>query len=407
MVNHYANIPNNGNGLRHYNLAKQLVLKGYDVTIFRASAAHNYDFNNITDKTLYVEDTVDGVKFVSIRAISYKGNNHKRVYNILQFCHNFKKAGKILGDKNPPDVVIGSSMHPLALYAAASISKRYKCRYIEEIRDLWPETLLSIRPGFNKAILKMLYRTERKLYLKADKLIFTIAGGYDYLAERGWSTDFDPLNVYYLNNGIDLDQFNENIKKYPFADSDLDDKRLFKAVYTGSIGHVNNIGLLIETAKILSQKKYDDIKILVWGDGPELSNAEKEVEENNISNIIFKHAVVKKYIPSILSKANLSLMHNEELPVHRFGTSQNKKFDYLAAGKPIISTAKSGYDILEKRKAGLTLEMPTADLLADAIIYFRNLNETEYAEYSNNALELAREYDFKMLVNTLISAIED
>lgn len=406
IINHYAGIPNIASGARHFNLAKQLVKKGYDVTIFLSSAMHNVDYNSITDGSLYVEDMFDGVRFVSVRTMSYSGNNHRRIINILQFWSRVKKVAKIIGKYNSPDVVIGSSMHPLTLYAGAKIAKHFNCKYIEEIRDLWPETFLSLRPNFNKSLLKFFYNKERNLYRKADKLIFTFEGCYEYIVERGWQGDFVEDDVYYINNGIDLESYRDNLDNCRIDDVDLDDERSFKAVYTGTIGLVNDIDMLVKAAEILKDRGYDDIKILVWGNGPELGRLEAEVSERGLDNIVFKHHVEKKYVPYILSKSDVSLLHNKELPVHRFGTSQNKKFDYLAAGRPVISTAKSGYDVIKENSAGVTLDSPTAENLVEGILYFYDLPKDEYAEYCANALELAAGYDFAVLSDILVVAIE-
>lgn len=406
IINHYAGIPGISSGSRHFNLAKQLVKRGYDVTIFLSSAIHNIDYNNIVDGALYKNEEFEGVRFISVKTTSYSGNGYKRIMNICQFYVRVKKVATIIGADEPPDVVIGSTMHPLTLCAGAKIAKKFCCKYIEEIRDLWPETFLSLKPNFNKHLLNFLYNIERKIYGKADILIFTFEGGYDYIVERGWQKYFPKSNVYYINNGIEFDSYRYNLDNYSIEDSDLDNDKIFKAIYVGTIGVVNNIDLLVDAAEILIYKGYEDIEILIWGNGPELSRLETEVSNRGLDNIKFKHNVEKKYIPYILSKSNVGLLHNRELPVHRFGTSQNKKYDYLASGRPVISTGKSGYDTIEKKKAGVTLDYPTPECLVDAIIKFYQMPKSQYNQYCKNALDLVKEYDFAILVDILIDAIE-
>ena len=59
-------------------------------------------------------------------------------------------------------------------------------------------------------------------------------------------------------------------------DEDLNNNTLFKVVYVGSIRGVNNLTLLVDTAKKISDKR---IKILVWGDGDNLQALKRRVKE--------------------------------------------------------------------------------------------------------------------------------
>ena len=64
-----------------------------------------------------------------------------------------------------------------------------------------------------------------------------------------------------------------------FDDPDLKDETKFNVTYVGTIRPVNNVGNLLDVAKILATKcGYDDVQFLIYGDGVELSaicNAEE------------------------------------------------------------------------------------------------------------------------------------
>ena len=72
----------------------------------------------------------------------------------------------------------------------------------------------------------------------------------------------------------------------------------FKVVYTGTVRPVNNVGNLLDTAKLLKDKK--DIQFLIFGGGSELEKLQQRVKDEHIDNVIFKGFVEKKYIPYIL-----------------------------------------------------------------------------------------------------------
>lgn len=235
-----------------------------------------------------------------------------------------------------PDIIIGSSAHPLAALAELKLAKKYKCQAIIEVRDLWPESFVAY--GImkkNNPILKLLYEGEKWIYKNADKIIFTMEGGRDYIIDKKWDTEhggpIDINKVYHLNNGVDLDEFNYNKEHYILNDKDLNDKNTFKVIYTGSIRRVNNLNIILEAAKLI---KEPDIKFLVWGEGDERVKLQQQCQEEKITNLVFKGYVDKKYIPFVLSCADVNLLHCELTPIMRFGMSLNKLFDYFAAKKP-------------------------------------------------------------------------
>ena len=106
-------------------------------------------------------------------------------------------------------------------------------------------------------------------------------------------------------------------------------------VYIGSIRRVNQLGALLDAAKQVTDPT---VHFLVWGDGDQRAALERRVQEEGITNVIFKGKVEKKYVPDIVTKADLNLIHgsNDGRSCCVFGISTNKMFDCLAAGKPIL-----------------------------------------------------------------------
>ena len=93
-------------------------------------------------------------------------------------------------------------------------------------------------------------------------------------------------------------------------------------------------------------KKESKIKLLIWGEGDYREALMKRCDELGLDNIVFKGRVEKKYIPYIVSRADVNLMHGKITGLLRFGISLNKLFDYLAAGRPIFSDLYTEYDLV-------------------------------------------------------------
>ncbi len=406
LFNHYAVPPRFYPLARPYNFAKYLLENGYNVNIFAASKVHNSDVNLITGNEKLRNEIIDNINYIYLRTNDYSGNGLARIINMIQYTIGlFKVTKKFI----QPDVIIATSVHPLTCVAGIRLAKKLKCKCIIEIADLWPLGLIEF--GLLKKqslVAKLLYKLERWIYKNADSIIFTMEGGKDYIIDNGWEKKgVDLAKINYINNGIDIDIYNKQKSEYIYTDSDLDDKNIFKILYTGSLGKANSLNYLVEAAKILNSKGYSNIKFIVFGAGYMKKELEKFCEDNNLRNVIFKGKVDKKFIPNILSKSNLNIFTGQPFDLYKYGLSLNKMFDYMAAGKPIISNIKCGHDNLEKYHCGVTVDGGSAEILAAGILNFYNMSSDEYDKYCENALNAAKEFDFKNLTKKLVRVIEN
>ena len=400
LINHYAVPPRYYPLARQNYFAKYLMRAGHEVTIFAASTVHNSDLNLIEDDTPYREDVVDGVHYVLIRCKSYHGNGVSRILNMLEFA---RKLPGVCNKYPRPDAIVATSMPPMSCAAGIKLARKYGCRGIAEIADLWPESIVAygIAGPRNPAVL-YLRRLEKWIYKKADAVVFTMEGAYDYILEQGWEREIPRSKVHYINNGVDLEQFRYNREHFTVDDPDLTDPDTFKVIYTGSIRKVNNLGLLLDAAKAVRDPR---VRFLIWGDGDEREALQQRVAEENISNVVFKGRVEKKCVPYITSCADLNIAHNTPSSLFRFGISFNKLFDYLAAGKPVLSDFPCPYNPAVLLHASLCVDDPTAQNIAQAVTQVAAMEREQYNELCSNAEKAAVEYDFRNLTNKLLQVI--
>ncbi|URN82963.1 glycosyltransferase family 4 protein [Acetobacterium wieringae] len=330
---------------------------------------------------------------------------------MLTFYKNlFPVAKEYARINGKPDLILASSVHPLTLIAGIQIAKKFKISCICEVRDLWPESIVAYS-GLKRTSLvaKILYRGEKWIYKRANKLIFTMEGGSDYIIERGWNKEqggtIDLKKVYHINNGVDLDVFKENQTVYKFEDLDLDNEKTFKVIYTGSIRLVNNVKSIVEAAQVVKKESPNAIIFLIYGDGSDRKNLEDFCKENNINNVVFKGYVNKNRIPYVLSKSNLNIIHFEDNQIKKYGASLNKLFEYFASGKPTVSDCEFGYDLIKRYNCGMVVDQADPEQLAQAIIEFSNMPKKQYEEYCKNALAAAYDYDYQRLTEKLIELI--
>jgi len=413
-MNHYASNMYRDKAGRHYWFAQQLIERGYDVTVFCSTTLVSGEELLSTGKDKLVEKETDGIPFVFVKTIPAQGNGIKRVENMGLFYKNLFPATKTYAKEHgKPDVIVASSVHPLTMVAGIQIAKKMKIPCICEIRDLWPEAIFSFGKTTEKSLLgRVLIKGEHWIYKKANALIFTKEGDTDYLKERKWTTaqggDIDLAKCHYINNGVDIAACEERSQTMQLDDPDLNDETKFNITYVGTIRPVNNVGNLLDAAKILKDKNgYEDVQFLIYGDGTQLAELQERVTNEHLDNVKMKGFVNRQYVPYILSRSSINMLNYAQNQYNwTRGNSSNKLFEYMASGKPIISTVHMGYSIIKRYNCGVELDEDTPEALVEQIIHFHDMDASEREQIGKNAREGANDFDFSVLTEKLIKVIE-
>lgn len=414
IMNHYATTMYRDKAGRHYWFSKKLEEYGYSVTVFCASTFLNSNDVIDTRDKKWIQKTDEEIPFVFVKTTPYTGNGIDRVKNMVYFYFNLKKAAREYANENgKPDVIIASSVHPLTMVAGIQIAKRLEVPCICEIRDLWPETIFSFGTVKEKSLFgRILVAGEHWIYKKASALIFTKEGDTDYLREHRWTLeqggDIDIKKCHYINNGVNISEFNRQISEEILEDEDLNNTGVFNVTYVGTIRPINNVGNILDTASIIKkQARKEKIQFLIYGEGVELESLRKRVVVEELGNVKLKGFVEKKYIPYILSKSSVNILNYSQTKYNwTRGNSSNKLFEYMASGKPVISTVKMGYSIIKHYNCGIELTKDTPEVLADEIIRFYDMPKEKREQMGRNASNGAEDFDFNVLTKKLIKVIE-
>lgn len=386
-------------------LSQRLEERGYIVFIICGSSDNKGGKNRIEGNRAFEYVESDGAKFYVIKTSNYR-RSYGRVVVALQFQDRIWR----LRDKMPKPDIIVSDFAGLFGNVFLRWKKKYKTKIIYDILDLWPEGFVAM--GYMKAdslIAKILYDMEHKSYREADGIIFSMQGGRDYIIDKGWSKEFggdvDTSNIGYLNNGIDLETVDSQKLKFALNDPDLDSGK-FKIIYLGSVSVMNGLDALVETARILQARGITNIVILIYGYGNQEEKLKQMVADYGLTNIKFKGRLDKRYAMNVLSRGNLNIFTFRDSYLWKYGISPNKLFMYFASGRPILSMIRPAYDLVEEKKAGISVNNKP-EIVADTIIQFSQMDKLEYEKYCQNARKTAKEYDYKNLVNVLIDKIEE
>ena len=395
---------------RHYWFAKKLEENSSDVTVICASTFHNNLEGVDTKGNTFIVKMDKNTPFVFVKTRPSVGNGIDRVLNMLIFYKNlFPTAEGCSKINGKPDVIVASSVHPLTMVAGIKIARKMNIPCICEVRDLWPEAIFSFGKVKENSIFgKLLIAGEHWIYKNADALIFTKEGDTDYIKDKKWDIenggDIDLRKAHYINNGVNLSVYEKQIKDNVLDDEDLESGP-FNVTYAGAIRPVNNVGNILDAAKLLSS--YGKIKFLIYGNGNQFDELSERIKNENITNVKLKGFIDRSYIPYVLSRSSVNVLnYSQEKFNWTRGNSSNKLFEYMASGKPVISTVKMGYSIIDKYKCGIELENSTPEELADAVLKVYQMAPEEYFAMGMNAKKGAADFDFNELIKKLINVIE-
>lgn len=405
IVNYYAGTPATAGNPRYLKLAKHFMDAGHEVITINAGRTAKISDSEFKGGN-FVERQYDGFRFVHVRVPDFKGNGPKRMYSIWKFAQTILKGHKQF---ERPDVIL-QNIHPPFDYPIVKLAKKLKCKYIAEAWDLWPEFFVTM--GLVKRsnpAMKVAYAIEKRYYYAADDIIFTFLGSFDYLKRHGWMKEqggkIDPAHLHYINNGIDLEEFEKNKVAYPRKDEDINDSNLTKIVYLGSINKANNVKTLVDAAaKMHDMPNY---RFFIYGDGKYRPELEQYVKDNNIDNVVFKETRIPlEECAWVVSQATVNVM-NYEKGFGQFGVSSGKLFQYLAAGKPIVCNIDIPYDnVIKDNDLGVCRDIETAEEFAMAVRSLAEQPQASYDAMCERVREVAKRFDYKVLAARELEIIE-
>lgn len=386
--------------------AQYLRTQGFDAVIISGSFLHNTEINLIEDKSQYkCVEYENGQKFIHIKTSKYKSNGIARIYSIVEF---YIRLWFYASRFEKPDYISHLAAVPFG-NITYFLAQRFGAKFIVDIVDLWPESFVAYGLISKKnPLVKMAYWAEYWLYKRADLLIFSMEGGKDYIVEKKWAKhqggQIDTRKVHYINNGVDLGEFDYNKVTYKIHDQDLENPNIFKVIYIGSIRLANNLMQLIEAAKQLKSKP--DIKFLIYGDGEDRASLERYCKDNQLENVVFKQKWVElKYVPYILTKSSLNILNYKPSSILRFGGSQSKSFQYMASGRPICANVNMNYCPIKRYNIGVAKEFEDAKEYANTILSFYQMEYDKYDLICQNARKAAEDYDYKRLTEKYIKLL--
>jgi len=385
IINEYAGAPAYGMELRHYYISKELARKNYNVFIITASFSHLLSTPKDLKKD-YELEKIDGVNYVWIKTLKYK-NAHslKRILKWFQFSTRlyFLQFKKFI---ERPDFIIASSPEILHLVPSFLLSKKFKSKFIFEVRDIWPLSLIEVGSLKNKnPLIFLMKKIERFAYKNADCVVSLLPNIESYLIEN----KVHVKKLVLIPNGIDKKEY-DNIEKLDNKITSLIPGNRFIVTYAGTFGAANALEYLLKAASLL--KDYKDIHFILVGKGMEENNLKELAKNLKLNNISFIPPVSKSQVQGILKLCNVCYIGWKKEKIYKYGISANKIFDYMYSEKPILHSYSGKADLIKQANCGITVEAENPEVIADAILKLYNMPEEQRNILGKNGKEYVLKY---------------
>lgn len=330
----------------------------------------------------------------------YETNYNKNI-SIKRFYSHFtlgRSLNKYLKTRKKPDIIYCAVPSLDIAYVASKYAKKNNIKFIIDIQDLWPEAFKMVFniPVISNVVFKPMEILANSIYKEADEIVAVS----DTYVNRALNVNSKVNNGKSVFLGTELSYF-DNIKKNSKIEKNINE---FWITYLGTLGHSYDLKIVMDALKIVKQKKIENIKFVIMGDGPLEEEFKKYAEKLDI-DVNFTGRLEYENMVDYLSNSDIAVN-----PITK-GAAQsiiNKVGDYAAAGIPVLNTQEclEYRKLVDEYKCGINCKNNNAKDLSEKIIYLYN-NKLLREKLGENNRKLSEDkFDRQKTYRKIVNIIE-
>jgi colanic acid biosynthesis glycosyl transferase WcaI len=313
---------------RHRLYLSELVRRNWDVELIATPI--NYMRGTVPERYAgrpYVREVIDGVVHHWVWASSSVHRSRgRRALNYATFATAAAIRGATLAR---PDIIWASSPPLPVANVGELLAARYRRPWILEVRDLWPESAVSV--GWLREETK-LYGALERLAHRSARAAAAVLVPTPGLAEPVLRHGARAVRV--VPGAVFDTQRPPEVRSRVRAELDVSDHTcLF--VYVGAIGVANGLQTLLEAALAVADD--DRMSFVLMGDGSDRRRLEDEVRTRRIPGVRILPPAPKEEVPKILAASDVCLHLLRPDPLFT-AALPSKVLEYLGAHRPFITT---------------------------------------------------------------------
>jgi colanic acid biosynthesis glycosyl transferase WcaI len=232
-----------------------------------------------------------------------------------------------------PDIIIAETDPPLLGALGAMLKRRWDCRLVYNVRDLYPDIAIANGALKSRILLGLLERANRISYRDADCVIVL---GED-MRQRLLAKGVPPEKIALVPDWVDCRKIRP-IQSSRFR-SQLGES--FVVMYSGNLGLSQQLETVLDAAARLRDDS--QIKFVLVGDGARKSWLVERARKLGLTNIEFLPYRPKEELAESLSAADLHLV--PLFPGAAGCIVPSKIYGVLAAGRPFVAIMEGSAEI--------------------------------------------------------------
>ena len=385
-INHYAGSPEMGMEFRPYYLSKEWVKIGHKVTIIAGDYSH-LRHKNPSISSDFTTDMIDGIEYVWIKTGEYQGNGVKRAFSMFRFVGKLWNNAEKIAERWKPDVIIASSTYPLDTYPAQKIAKLAKAKYIHEVHDMWPITLIELG-GMSKfhPFVVLMQIAENSFCKNCDYVVSLLCAAKEYFVQHG----MHPDKFKVVMNGIVEEEWDNPFSlpaEHEKLLTSLHNDGKFIICFFGSVTKSYAIDYLL---KAVTQLSNPNIAVVIVGEG----NQKEELinKYSKYKGVYFLSKIPKNAIPTLMGNIDccyVGALHND---MFRFGICMNKLFDSMMSGKPILYAVEAPNNFIKDYSCGISVQAENVEALKKGIVELFNASKKDKFLMGKNGRQAVLEH---------------
>ena len=358
MLSHYYAPEVNAPASRTSEHSRAWARAGHRVTV--VTCAPNHPRGKIYPgyrNRLFQREVIDGVEVVRLWTLLNANEDFLlRTLSYLSFLVAATAAAPFLPR---PDVIVSTSPQFFCGLAGRVLRAVKRCPWVLEIRDLWPESIVTVGAMRKGLAIRFLEALEANAYQRADGVVVVADSFVEHVAARRRRREA----IHVIKNGVDLDLFQPGDGAEIRARFDLGDRIV--AAYVGTHGMAHGLDTLLDAAALLR----DDPRIgfLLVGDGAERARLVERAREMRLDNVRIVGQLPKSDMPAVWSATDVSLILLRRTETFT-KVLPSKMFEAMAMARPIaLGVEGEAAALLAEAGAGLAVEPENARALAAAV----------------------------------------
>ena len=359
FFSHYYSPEVNAPASRTSEHCKVWVAMGHEVTV--VTCAPNHPGGKIYPgyrNRLWQRETIGGVEV--IRLWTWLAANEGFLKRILNYVSFLAAAVLALPFLPRADVIVTTS--PQFFCGLAGLPARLfkRAPWVLEIRDLWPESIVTVGAMRKGRVIRALEWLEALAYRRADAIISVTRSFVPHIAARCG----DAGKIHIIRNGADLQTFQRS-DAGPGVKRALGLEGRFVAAYVGTHGMAHGLGTILDAAELL--KDDQRFAFLMVGDGAERGRLVAEKEARGLANVTILGQRPKGDMPGVWAATDASLILLKRDDMFR-KVLPSKLPEAMAMQCPVVLGVEGeAAELLAEAQAGIAIVPEDARGLADAV----------------------------------------